>query len=71
MAAAQKEMEEDEGFWVRFVIVTGLLISGVTVAGVFLGIGRSSRRGGLTRGDGSRRDSEKTNDWARTAGLSK
>ncbi|KAF7512428.1 hypothetical protein GJ744_001363 [Endocarpon pusillum] len=37
MAAAQKEMEDDAGFWVRFVIVTGLLIGGVSVAGVFLG----------------------------------
>ncbi len=60
MAAAQKEMEEDAGFWVRFVVVTGLLIGGVSVAGVFLGVGgmtgSSVGKGGLTRADGSRRD---------------
>jgi hypothetical protein len=73
MAAAQKEMEEDEGFWVRFAVVTGLLIMGVSVAGIFLGIGgpTSPRKGGLTRGDGSRRDSgngkenRSGNEWAR------
>ncbi|ERF74636.1 hypothetical protein EPUS_00766 [Endocarpon pusillum Z07020] len=46
MAAAQREMEDDAGFWVRFVIVTGLLIGGVSVAGVFLGVG------GFVRGEG-------------------
>ncbi len=69
MAAAQKEMEEDSGFWVRFVIVTGLLVAGVSVAGVFVGMGNSSmRKGGLVRGDGSRRDREGNgpgNEWAR------
>lgn len=74
MAAAQKEMEDDAGFWVRFVIVTGLLIAGVSVAGIFLGMGGSRgtsiRKGGLLRGDGSRRDRDGSgggggNEWAR------
>lgn len=60
-------MEEDAGFWVRVVIVTGLLVGGVSVAGLLLGFGAGGgRKGGLVRGDGSRRDSgERGNDWAR------
>lgn len=72
MAAAQKEMEDDAGFWVRFMMVTGLLIAGVSVAGIFLGLGGSTsvRKGGLTRADGSRRDGAGTgNDWARGGDL--
>lgn len=63
-------MEADEGFWVRFVVVTGLLVGGVSVAGVFLGMGGAAggrrKKGGLVRGDGSRRDSGVGgNEWAR------
>jgi len=56
-------MEEDSGFWVRFVVVTALLVGGVSVAGLFLamgGMGGSTvRKGGLVRGDGSRRERER------------
>lgn len=68
MAEAQKQMEEDEGFWVRFVVVTGCLVAGVSVAGLLLGVGNSSmRKGGMVRGDGSRRDKD-ANEWARGGG---
>lgn len=62
MARAQAEMEDDGNFWARFAVVSGVVILGVTVASIVGGMGKV--KGGMVRGDGSRR-SEGKNEWAK------
>lgn len=64
MAKIQEALEADHGaFWGRFFIITGILSIGVIAGGLASGAGKS--RGSLVRGDGSRRDSNSRNDWAK------
>ena len=62
MERAQAEMEDDAGFWVRFMIVAGIIVGAVSVGTIFASQG--IRKGGLTRGDGSRRDGP-SHAWAK------
>lgn len=64
LAEAQEAAEADGDFWARFVIVTGVLLVGVTVGGLIVGRSGSGRgsgvgSGGLVKGDGTRREREK------------
>jgi hypothetical protein len=64
MAKIQEQLEAEDGaFWARFLVVTGILSMGVIAGTLAAGAGKS--KGGLVRGDGSRRDSSKKNDWAK------
>jgi curved DNA-binding protein CbpA len=54
LAAAAAQMEDDSNFWTRFVVVTGVILGAITIGSVVSGLG--SPKGGMTRGDGSRRD---------------
>jgi len=62
LAAAQAEVEEDN-FWGRFIIVSGIIVLGVSVGTLLIGMANTPR-GGLTRGDGSRRDGAR-NEWTK------
>jgi curved DNA-binding protein CbpA len=64
MAKIQEALEADHGaFWGRFFVITGILSIGVIAGTLASGAGKS--RGSLVRGDGSRRDTNSRNDWAK------
>lgn len=63
LAEAQAEVEDDSNFWGRFIIVTGIIVLGVSLASLIAGMGKTPK-GGLTRGDGSRRDGAR-NEWTK------
>ncbi len=64
MARIQAELDADNGaFWVRFFVVSGIISIGV-IAGT-LASGAGTARGGLVKGDGSRRDGKSRNEWAK------
>ncbi|ETI22019.1 hypothetical protein G647_06089 [Cladophialophora carrionii CBS 160.54] len=63
LAAAQVAVEEDN-FWARFTIVSGIIALSVGVGTLILKMASTPRGGGLTRADGSRRDSAK-NEWTK------
>jgi len=63
LAAAQQEIEDRDNFWARFVIVTFVMIFGVTVGSLIVGRANTPK-GGLTRADGSRRDGAR-NEWTK------
>jgi curved DNA-binding protein CbpA len=64
MAKIQEALEADQGaFWGRFFVITGILSIGVIAGTLASGAGKS--RGSLVRGDGSRRDTNSRNDWAK------
>lgn len=64
MAKIQEALEADDGaYWARFFVITGILSVGVIAGTLASGAGRT--KGGLVRGDGSRRDSSSRNDWAK------
>ena len=63
MAAMRAEMEDDDNFWTRFAVVTGVILSAVSVGTIASGMGQP--KGGMTRGDGSRRGGPK-NTWAKS-----
>jgi curved DNA-binding protein CbpA len=63
LAAAHAAVEEDN-FWVRFIVVSGIIALSVGVGTVILRISSMPTTGGLVRGDGSRRDRAK-NDWTK------
>lgn len=52
--AAQDELDSDNDFWVRFVVVSGVILLTVTIGTVVASSG--SPKGGLIKGDGTRRD---------------
>jgi hypothetical protein len=57
-------LEADQGaFWGRFFVITGILSIGVIAGTLASGAGKS--RGSLVRGDGSRRNTNSRNDWAK------
>lgn len=58
MAAAQQFADEESNFWVRFIIVTGVVTFAVGAASMINRM-NSSPRGGLVKGDGSRRGQNK------------
>jgi curved DNA-binding protein CbpA len=62
LAAATAQMEDDAKFWVRFFVVTGVVLGAITIGTIAASIG--SPKGGMTRGDGSRRDGP-SNDWTK------
>lgn len=64
LAAAQAEVRDDN-FWGRFVAVSGVIIFGVTMGSVAISRANTAPRGGLTRADGSRRDSATRNEWTK------
>lgn len=55
MAAAQAYADEEGNFWVRFVLVSGLL-GFVVAVGTAVNRINNTPRGGMTKGDGSRRE---------------
>jgi curved DNA-binding protein CbpA len=63
LAAAQAVVEEDN-FWARFVIVSGIIALSVGAGTLILKMASTPRGGGLTRADGSRRDSAR-NEWTK------
>ncbi|EXJ59012.1 hypothetical protein A1O7_06443 [Cladophialophora yegresii CBS 114405] len=63
LAAAQAAVEEDN-FWARFVVVSGIIALSVGIGTLVLKMASTPRGGGLTRADGSRRDSAK-NEWTK------
>jgi hypothetical protein len=62
MAAAQAFVEEDN-FWGRFVVVSAIIVLGVSVGTIVVSMANTPR-GGLTRADGSRRDGPR-NEWTK------
>ncbi|EXJ86155.1 hypothetical protein A1O1_06525 [Capronia coronata CBS 617.96] len=62
LAAAQAEIEADN-FWGRFLAVTSVIVLGVSLGTVIVGMANTPR-GGLTRGDGSRRGGPR-NEWTK------
>ncbi|KAJ9602042.1 hypothetical protein H2200_013402 [Cladophialophora chaetospira] len=63
LAAAQAAVEEDN-FWARFIIVSGIIGLSVGAGTLILKMASTPRGGGLTRADGSRRDGAK-NEWTK------
>ncbi|OAP54291.1 hypothetical protein AYL99_11392 [Fonsecaea erecta] len=63
LAAAQAAAEEDN-FWARFIVVSGIIVLGVSVGTLVLHMANKPRGGGLIRGDGSRRDGAR-NEWTK------
>ncbi|KAH0843235.1 DnaJ domain protein [Fonsecaea pedrosoi] len=63
LAAAQASVEEDN-FWARFIVVSGIIVLGVSVGTLILRMANTPRGGGLVRGDGSRRDGAR-NEWTK------
>ncbi|KIX05082.1 uncharacterized protein Z518_05954 [Rhinocladiella mackenziei CBS 650.93] len=63
LAAAQAEMEMDDNFWGRFVLVSVILVLSLSLGSLIVSVANTPR-GGLTRGDGSRRDAAR-NDWTK------
>ncbi len=63
LAAAQAAVEEDN-FWARFVVVSGIIGLSVGVGTLILKMASAPRVGGLARADGSRRDGAK-NEWTK------
>lgn len=63
LAAAQAEVEHDN-FWARFIVVSGVIVLGVTIGTIIIEMAKAPHGGGLTRGDGSRRG-ERRNDWTK------
>lgn len=57
------QLERGDAFWIRFVVVTTIVVGGITL-GAFLLNMKNAPRGGLTRADGSRRDGPR-NEWAK------
>lgn len=55
MAAAQAAAEEDGDFWARFVIVSCVLLTGVTIGSLLVSDDSGKRAGGMVKSDGSRR----------------
>jgi curved DNA-binding protein CbpA len=62
LAAAAEQMEDDSHFWARFFVVTGVILGAITIGTIVGGLG--SPKGGMTRGDGSRRDGP-SNTWTK------
>jgi curved DNA-binding protein CbpA len=62
LAAAAAQMEDDSNFWARFFVVTGVILGAITIGTIVSGMG--SPKGGMTRGDGSRRDGP-SNAWTK------
>jgi curved DNA-binding protein CbpA len=62
LAAAAAQMEDDSNFWTRFFVVTGVILGAITIGTIVSGLG--SPKGGMTRGDGSRRDGP-SNSWTK------
>ncbi|KAK4944257.1 hypothetical protein LTR10_016370 [Elasticomyces elasticus] len=62
LAAAEASVEADN-FWGRFIVVSAIIILGVSVGTIVVSMANSPR-GGLTRADGSRRDGPR-NDWTK------
>ncbi|ETN46627.1 uncharacterized protein HMPREF1541_00813 [Cyphellophora europaea CBS 101466] len=57
MAQAQALAEEDGDFWARFVIVSCVLLAGITIASLVVNASSSGKNaGGMVRADGSRRE---------------
>ena len=60
MAAAQAAAEEEGDFWARFVMVSLVLLGGITFGSLMVGYASGSKSGGgaggMVRGDGTRRD---------------
>ena len=63
LAAAQAAIEDDN-FWARFIIVSGIIVVSVSVGTIIIKMVNTPRGGGLTRSDGSRRDGAK-NEWTK------
>jgi curved DNA-binding protein CbpA len=63
LAAVQASVEEDH-FWMRFIIVSGVIAVSVGVGTVILRIISLPTGGGLTRADGSRREGAR-NEWTK------
>ncbi|KIX95259.1 uncharacterized protein Z520_09176 [Fonsecaea multimorphosa CBS 102226] len=63
LAAAQAAVEEDN-FWARFIVVSGIIVLGVSVGTLIIHMANKPRGGGLIRGDGSRRDGAR-NEWTK------
>jgi hypothetical protein len=63
IAAAQASADDESNFWGRFVIVSGILVLGISLGTLIAGFTRTPK-GGLTRGDGSRRNGAR-NDWTK------
>ncbi|KIW91405.1 uncharacterized protein Z519_08301 [Cladophialophora bantiana CBS 173.52] len=63
LAAAQAAVEEDN-FWARFIVVSGIIVLGVSVGTIVIHMANTPRGGGLIRGDGSRRDGAR-NEWTK------
>lgn len=55
MAAAQQYAEEESNFWARFVMVSGVVAFGVGM-GTIISRMSNAPRGGLLKGDGSKRN---------------
>ena len=63
MAQAQADADVEDNFWAKFFIVSGVLILGVTVGTLAVNMSNQPR-GGMLRGDGSRRDGPR-NEWTK------
>lgn len=63
MAAAQAHAEDESNFWARLIIVSGVLAFAVGVGSMVNRMSAASPRGGLVKGDGSRRSRQKET-WA-------
>lgn len=58
-AAAQTAFDEEGEFWARFVMVTVVLVVGVSVSSLIVGMMESQpKAGGMVRGDGTLRRPE-------------
>ena len=62
--AAAEAAVEDDNFWARFIIVSGIIALGVGIGTVVARMASLPTGGGLTRGDGSRRTGVK-NEWTK------
>ncbi|KAJ9498341.1 hypothetical protein H2202_006028 [Exophiala xenobiotica] len=63
LAALRAAAAEEDNFWGRFIIVTGIIVASVSVGTIVVSMANAPR-GGLTRADGSRRDGPR-NDWTK------
>lgn len=57
------ELYKGDSFWIRFVVVSTIVLAGVTIGSVIVSM-KNAPRGGMVRADGSKRDGPK-NDWAK------
>lgn len=55
MAAIREAAEDDSGLWTRFIMVSGVIVLGISLATLVSSKVNSSSKGGLVKSDGTRR----------------